>query len=77
MHDFTDSTISQCDTFGEWLEQLAVDRSITVCVEILSASGSECADERTSRLGHASAVCSDFDAAQGAARSETTHSTLS
>jgi len=33
-HDFAESTVSECDDFGDWLKQLDADRSLTVSVEI-------------------------------------------
>mmetsp|Transcript_95528 Transcript_95528/g.308332 ORF Transcript_95528/g.308332 Transcript_95528/m.308332 type:complete len:368 (-) Transcript_95528:229-1332(-) len=35
--DFAESTVGECDDFGDWLKQLALDRSLTVAVEILRA----------------------------------------
>lgn len=41
-HNFAESTVSGCDDFGvDWLKQLEPDFSLTVCIEIISPSGSK------------------------------------
>lgn len=39
-HNFTESTVSGCDSFGvDWLTKLEADLSLVVCVEILAPPG--------------------------------------
>lgn len=42
VHNFAESTVSECGDFGDWLKQLDADKSLTVAVEVfpLAVSGS-------------------------------------
>lgn len=39
VHNFAESTVSECGDFGDWLKQLEADKSLTVVVEVFPLAG--------------------------------------
>jgi len=44
-HNFSESTVSECDGFGDWLKHLDADHGLTLAVEIILPSGASATGE--------------------------------